>query len=182
MKSGEVVHIRVNPEDVMACIDICKKAQVYIVGMSLAQVVRVALSGLLESARSSGVIPRREGFEYAEMVQPILAVGRNGKKLSISSAIEIAEANRAAFDKPTALAKVEHSRHATGGSPQTITALDHKKARVLRLILEMEQRKAADASNWEVGQEAAFVQAKEMYDEMVAGRDVDVSSLFGGAP
>src|SRR5258708_28760834 len=100
MKSGEIVHIRLNPEDVMGCIDVCKTARVYIDGMSLAQVARLALSGLLEAARKHEVIPRREGVEYAAMVQPILAVGRNGKKLQITAIVERAEANRVVADKP----------------------------------------------------------------------------------
>lgn len=180
MKHGEVVHIRVNPEDVMAAIDIVKVSGVYVQGMSIAQVVRLAYSGLAEAARKHGVIPRRDGFEYEAMVKPFLNTGRNAKKLQISSAVESAEASRASFDKPATPVNVSLSRHATDASDKP-TPLDYKKARVLRELVELNTRRTADDSNFTVEQRVRMDKLQDVYDLMVSGQDVDISELMGGA-
>ena len=140
MKSGEVVHIRVNPEDVMGCIDICKASNVYTSGMSLAQVVRLTLSGLLESARAAELIPRRDGFEYSTMVQPIIASGRNGKKIQISNTFELAEISRVANDLPAFPGKVLQP---TGGIGRDKFIRRHGSR-----IDELNQKKDIDADNF----------------------------------
>ena len=173
MKSGEVVHIRLNPEDVMGCIDVCKTARVYIDGMSLAQVARLALSGLLEAARKHEVIPRREGFEYAAMVQPILAVGRNGKKLQITSIIEQAEASRVVADLPATPVNVSLAKIAPSDA-----LIDVKKSRVLRKVVELEEKLRVDPDNFDMNEDMQLMQLREVYNALVDGKDQDIAGML----
>lgn len=64
------MHLRVNPTDAMSIIDILDKLEVPKNNLSFAQATKIALGTLLESARREGLIPRREGFEYLEMMRP----------------------------------------------------------------------------------------------------------------
>lgn len=84
MKPGVVVQIRVPPADVMSCIDLVKKANLITQGMSIAEVVRLALSGLCGGARKAGLIPQRDGFEFNEMIQPFRTWGQ-ARKLQITN-------------------------------------------------------------------------------------------------
>lgn len=70
MKAGEVVKIRVSPKDVMTAIDLVQGAGLVVTGMSLAEVVRLAMSGLMQRARETGAAPNRDGFEYMQMLAP----------------------------------------------------------------------------------------------------------------
>lgn len=147
MKIGEVVHIRLNPEDVMGVIDVVKNAGVYMPGMSLAQITRLALSGLLEAARKHEVIPRREGFEYSTMVQPILQSGRNGKKLQITNIVEEAEAARAVLDKPATPVNISLERQRKGANDLFDELATLKGRKILRQQ-ELEFKRSADPMNF----------------------------------
>lgn len=139
MKHGETVHIRLNPEDVMGCIDVCKVSDVVIPGMSLAQAVRLALSGLLESARKGSIIPRRDGYEYDEMIRPFMQGGRNGRKLQISKTIELAEINRVQSDIPSSIVNIP---------PAATSARNVKLRRLGPRIDELNMKKDMDAENF----------------------------------
>lgn len=65
--------LRVNPTDAMAIVDVIDTIGVSKENLSFAQATKIALSTLLESARQQGTIPRREGFEYLEMMKPFEA-------------------------------------------------------------------------------------------------------------
>lgn len=86
MKAGEVVYIRVPPEDVMTCVDLVRQAGIYTEGMSLASCIRLALSGLCQGARDAGTAPVRDGFEYMDMIGPFLqGTGAQRRKLAVAA-------------------------------------------------------------------------------------------------
>lgn len=175
MKHGVVVHIRVNPEDVMGAIDVARQSGVYVEGMSIAQVVRLTLGGLLESARRSGVIPSRDGFEYEAMMQPFMNVGRNGKKLQISHAVEVTELSRVMADKPASPVKINHT---TVRVRDEITDVDRKRARVLVRLAELSERKRADPDNFTLDMQRQFEAFELAHKTLQEGVDLDVSELF----
>ena len=74
---GTVMHLRVNPTDSMSIIDILDVLGIPKDNLSFAQATKLALSALLESARKEGIIPRREGFEYLEMMRPFEETSTN---------------------------------------------------------------------------------------------------------
>jgi len=99
---GEVVKIRVHTTDVMACVDVLEAAEVSVPNMSLAQVVRVALSILCESARKQGIVPRRDGFDYTSMIAPFRRASLPAK-VQVGHDILLAEKLRQGEDKTIAL-------------------------------------------------------------------------------
>jgi len=87
---GRVVHIRLNPRDCISCVDTCDKLKVNSVGMSFAQVVKIALSSAMESFRVNGIIPNRGGFEFTELVTNRFneaGAGAHGNAIKITEAI-----------------------------------------------------------------------------------------------
>lgn len=69
MKPGRTANIRINPADCMSCIDLVQRSGMNLKGASFSVIVSAALSTALESFRQSGIIPRRDGFEYGQMMQ-----------------------------------------------------------------------------------------------------------------
>ena len=70
MKPGQVVHVRISPQDCLACVDIVKAIGINTTNMSFALVVKIALASCLESMRQNNVIPKRTGFEFTDMMAP----------------------------------------------------------------------------------------------------------------
>ena len=70
--AGRVARIRVNPQDCMAVVDVLRLLELKPEQFTFDQAVRVALSSLLESARSHNAIPRRDGFEYSQMMSQFI--------------------------------------------------------------------------------------------------------------
>ena len=89
MTPGRVVRLRVNSLDCLACVDVARKIGLYVNGMSFAQLVSVTLATLLETARQSGTIPTRDGFEWAEMMAqfPDSPKQDRAKKIQITKAL-----------------------------------------------------------------------------------------------
>jgi len=54
----------------MACADVLRLAGVDISGVSLSSMVRLALNVLIETAIKDGRVPRRDGFEYEQLLMP----------------------------------------------------------------------------------------------------------------
>lgn len=89
-KHGKVVYIRVNPNDCMTCIDVCQKVKTITTGMSFAQLVSFALATLCRTVRDDGAVPKRSGFEYAEMMSPWDVNTKNTKtKIRLNKAAEL---------------------------------------------------------------------------------------------
>jgi len=89
MKAGRVVRMRVSPKDAMAVADVCKAHAMPAMGFS--QSVSYTLAVLLETARTAGMIPERDGFEYNELMQQFLpSTQGQGRKLAITKQVELA--------------------------------------------------------------------------------------------
>jgi len=169
MKYGDVVRIRLLPEDSMGCIDVCKAAGIYVDGMSLSQIAKLAISGLLEAYRNAGVIPKREGYEYNQLVHPIIASGNNAKKLQISTIVESAQVARLSMGK-TAFS-------GTLTMPDNDT-LAPKKGRLLVRLMELEQKLSDDPDNiTEVEQDKIQALRKALH-QLENGQDVDIKGLL----
>lgn len=70
MRPGKVTTLRINPQDCMAIVDVCKALGIPLTGAtSFSQATKIALASCLESLRQSGTIPTRDGFEYSEMMR-----------------------------------------------------------------------------------------------------------------
>lgn len=67
---GRVVKIRLSPQDCMAVVDVTSLTGVMVPGISFAQLVSSCLSSVLAGLREQRIIPTREGFEYAVMLEP----------------------------------------------------------------------------------------------------------------
>lgn len=91
MNPGRTANIRINPKDCMSCIDVVQKTGVNLKGASFAMIVSAALSSLLESMRQNGIIPDRDGFEYAEMMRdyPMPSKGERARALAITKTFNI---------------------------------------------------------------------------------------------
>lgn len=68
MRAGKVARIRVNPKDCMSTVDLCKLVGLNPGSMNFSQSVSAAYSTLLEMCRKQGTIPRRDGFEYLQLM------------------------------------------------------------------------------------------------------------------
>ena len=66
---GEVVSIRLSTKDCMSVADLIHLTGIYYPGMSFSQAVALALSSSLQTMREANLIPTRDGFEYAELME-----------------------------------------------------------------------------------------------------------------
>lgn len=153
-KYGEVVRIRIDPADVMSCIDLCKAGGVITKDLSLAQVVKLALSGMLENARRQNIVPTRTGYEYAEMVQPFKDTGRNNAKLQLTDAIEKSKLKLRMPEPATPI--IEDS-----------PSIKRQKAKLLTTIMELEQKKQVDPDNFSDAEFATLENARMEYDKLL---------------
>lgn len=105
MKYGEVVSVRLSPEDVMAAVDIVRNSPAYTPGMGLAQVVKWAMVYAFEALRQSGAVPRRDGFEYAEMVKPFKQDSKVSRQRrgAVGYGMQLVERQSHALDTPLKL-------------------------------------------------------------------------------
>lgn len=67
---GRVVRIRVNPTDCMAIADAVKYMGLSTENMSFDHAVSRVLASSLAGLRANGILPKRDGFEYTELMQP----------------------------------------------------------------------------------------------------------------
>lgn len=86
MTPGIVVSLRVNPTDVMAIIDALDYIGIPKANLSFAQATKLVLASALEGFRQAGIVPRRDGFEYLEMIAPFeqQGFGSRGAKLKMA--------------------------------------------------------------------------------------------------
>lgn len=173
MKQGTVVKIRLNPEDVMACIDIVEASKILLPGMSIAQVVRLALTGFCEAARSQGIVPTHDGFDF-ERIMSKFGGASQARKRAVSDVVESVELSRVLADKPASPTKVAFSIHTSDGPTQ----LDMKKARVLRRVMELGDKQKVDPDNFSEAEQYSLDLLNAAFDKMITGVDVDLSGLL----
>lgn len=157
IRPGVVTTIRVNPADAMAVVDVVNAAGVYTKGMSFASMVSLALSSLLQTMRDQDVIPKRDGFEYNELVQPYL--GQNGKKLEITKAMTAAGSKVKArgLSRP----KVETIEPPAAIPEEDVTGLDATQRQARSRLTELCQKKdlvdqGTDGVLWSAGDQLEY--------------------------
>lgn len=169
MKGGAVVSIRVNPQDVMAAIDIIEAAGVYVRGMSLAQCVKLAFEGMAQDARSRGVIPVRDGFEYASMVQRFTGVSQSRKR-GITEVFEANSVARAIADKPHAVARLPQPQRKPDvvllNEDEALDNLIRQKARLYTRIEELKFKQKADPANFDASEHAELTMKQHEVAEL----------------
>jgi hypothetical protein len=89
MRPGKVVNIRVNPTDCLGILDVARKVGVDCANSSFPQIVSLALSTLLQSARNAQQIPTRMGYEFEEEMAPYLVDDKTRRKVKLQRANEI---------------------------------------------------------------------------------------------
>ncbi len=167
-----VLHIRLNPEDMMGCIDLVQSAGVPTNGMSLAMVARLALSACLQAARENGTIPSRDGFEYSAMIAPF-AQANQAKKLQVTSIMRNNEISRMAMDKPATAA------HVTITQPRELPPeLMRKKGRLLTRALELQTKLDADIDNFTEQESEQLALINDAIERIDKGQDVDLKILL----
>lgn len=159
-----VLHIRLNPEDVMGCIDVIKASGVNPAGMSLAMIARLALSAFLEGARQNETIPTRDGYEYSEMVAPYLGTPQS-KKLQIFSTIRNTEIARVKVDEPASQFAISSTYTKPDGRDVSDEVV-RRRGRLMVQIVELETRMNADPANFSPEQNAALTKLREQLDEL----------------
>lgn len=68
MKPTKTLSIRIRPSDFMSAIDILEKCNISYYNTSMAQVIHIAMGVAFNTMRETGIIPKRDGFEYNEML------------------------------------------------------------------------------------------------------------------
>ena len=151
MRTGEVVQIRVMPADVMTCIDLCQQAGIVVDGMSLAQVVSQALKGACFAAREAGKVPKRDGFEYNEMLAPFKGYPAHKgvrktlgfqRRMSVGQQFYTDDQRREALDMDPLAAS------AMTGLRAPAPAISSEEIRLTRRKAELIMKKGADPVNW----------------------------------
>lgn len=143
---SEVVLIRLAPADVMACVDACNKAGIVTNGMSLALMVRVAVSCMCETLRSEGVLPVRDAFEYAHMTDGFKRTNRK-KKIQIAKGTTAGIKMRMMHDM-SATPGIAGGLQPTHASPQSMPLA---MKNLLREIKEMTAKKELGDANYQMG-------------------------------
>ena len=156
--SGYVVYIRVNPEDCMAVADIVSQVGELKEGMSFSSAVSMALAVMTETLRGSGVIPKRDGFEFSEMLKPFSNKTHNKKKK-----LQITAAHNQRSGEVAMPVLVRPQQAATTSIPMPAVSLvsDVDMAEHVRQLKELNERKelfelkvsgvswsSADAADW----------------------------------
>lgn len=87
MRAGRVARIRVSPADCMLVVDLCRAVGLDPRGMSWGQAVSTTFSTLAEVARKQGIVPRRDGFEYNEMMASFGGMATERRASAIASSV-----------------------------------------------------------------------------------------------
>jgi len=78
---GEVVHIRLDPQDCMAVADMMRVTGQYIPRMTLGVAVSTLFRAQIDVWRREGRIPIRDGFDYFDIMKPFGLSSRGNKAL-----------------------------------------------------------------------------------------------------
>lgn len=137
--------VRMNPQEVMSCIDCVNAVGADMEGMSLSAVVKRGISIALQTLRSSEVIPTRDGFEYEQMIAPYEGLTRV-QKIKVGHKLVMEDQQRQAMDIPPP------SLH-TKVDPR-VASITPQEARLTRRRGELLLKQNADPDNFD-GNEAA---------------------------
>lgn len=195
-KNGVVVQFRLNPEDIMSCIDVINLSNISKEGMSIAMVCRLVLSSYLHGSREKGMIPKRDGYEYTAMIQRFTKAN-HARKVDLTNTIFQIEASQRASDitspfidmadvsKQRVVASInEYSpqqpqmNHADDVYKTPDAHMVRKRARVELVIDELEQRRAIDEQNFTPAQHARLIELHSALIQLNNDVDVDVRALL----
>lgn len=176
-----VVQFRLNTEDIMGCIDVLNLSDINKDGMSMAMVCRLVLSSFLQGAREKGMIPKREGYEYTDMVAQF-SKASHGKKVALTNNLFAVEAKNQMSDMPNQHINIsQHSQHQAHSQQQYNSPDDlliKKKGRLLRVILELEERRDIDELNFTPEQHDKLVALHAALVQLNNDVDVDIRTLL----
>ena len=175
-----VVQFRLNTEDVMGCIDVLNLSDINKDGMSMAMVCRLVLSSFLQGARDKGMIPKREGYEYTDMVAQF-SKASHGKKIALTNNLFAVEAKNQMSDIPNQRINIsqhtqQHINPISYNSPDDMLA--KKKGRVMMAVIELEDRKSADGDNFSSEQMERLIALNTALVQLDNGMDVDIRTLL----
>lgn len=182
---GHVVQFRLNPEDVMSCIDVITSSGINTDNMSLAMVCRLVLSSYLQGSRDRGMIPKREGYEYTAMVSRFTKVS-NAKKAAVTNNIIAGEIHNHMSDsgntmvrgitepnRPTQMKRAEDEFKTHDAD------MVRKRAAVELAVEELSQREIIEGENFTAEQHAKLVALQSAFIKLKNNVDVDVRTLLG---
>lgn len=184
MKHGLVIQFRLNPEDVMSCIDVLDVSGIPQNNMSLPMVCRLVLSSYLQGSRDRGMIPKREGYEYTAMVERFSNISVASKIAAANNIFNIEVKNHIAGieNKPMDMQRRGEVKQPVHTQAQSYTSpddmLSRKRGRVEIAIDELEQRRMIDELNFTQAQTDRLVSLHAALVQLNNDVDVDIRALF----
>lgn len=171
LKAGRVARIRVNPTDCQSVLDIMAATKIDTRAMSFDQQVSLTLSSLLLSARSTGMIPEPDPFQFLPRMAPYMGHKSNSMKARLSAQINdlgpklrapvLHEAERPAPSPAPAAAPV-----ATNASAEDLEMLRSASARLTELLAKKDRAEDDSGIVWSSSDEAELQQCmKIVYPE-----------------
>lgn len=179
MSPGEVVKIRVLPREIQACAAIVRAVAPTVQNLSLAQVVRIGLSTLVESAIKAGAIKEPDPFDYERDTSPYRR-GSLARKVVTSQVMLSAQKQRASTDMPIALFGALPTP--AKDAPLTQEEITATRERTLALIEQDDPRTAAKLRRELAGAKASAVHKridprKLRYDELKFRSEQDPANV-----
>ena len=95
---GRVVSLRISPADCIAIASVCQKLGLGSQQITFAQGARIALSALIESARTGHLIPASDGFDFLEQMSWFKPTEQS-LRLSVGSITELPQPHTANIEK-----------------------------------------------------------------------------------
>lgn len=175
-----VIQFRLNPEDVMSCIDVIDQSKIYSANMSLPMVCRLVLSAYLQKSRDLGHIPVRDGYEYSSMIARFSNMSQ-AKKISVTSNIQLTDAKNHANDEQGSYIDIQRRNELKQHPQQFNTPSDvmiRKRGRVELAIDELEQRRTIDDENFSKEQHTKLVALQSALIQLNNDVDVDIRALL----
>lgn len=145
MTPGEKVWIRVKPTELVGCVDVLAAAGVDVAGMSLSAMVRCALNILIESALAAGTIPRRDGYDYLNVIAPFKRANLR-TKVQVGHTISLAENLRQGEDRTIALGTLPRPRGSVVNGESALVQREGRN-RLKGRIQELQFKAANDPAN-----------------------------------
>lgn len=159
LKAGRVARIRVNPTDCQSVLDIMAATKIDTRAMSFDQQVSLTLSSLLLSARSTGMIPEPDPFQFLPRMAPYMGHKSNSMKARLSAQINdlgprlrapvLREPERPAPSPAPAAAPV-----ATEASADDVEMLRAASSRLTELLAKKDRAEDSGDVTWGSSDEA----------------------------
>jgi len=93
MNQDLVCSVRMNPQEAMGIVDTLDVLGISKDNLSFSQALKLAIAAYIERARQTGTIPRRDGFEFSEMLAPFTKPDLSKRSAKLKSAAELSKPN-----------------------------------------------------------------------------------------